>query len=297
MNNFTCDICGKQIKTKGALGSHKWRCHTQEGIDKSKNIEYLHNKETQAKRVKTLKQRYLNKEISPYMKGKHHSEESKKLISEKRKKWLQNNKQNHNWSLYKNCETIPEKEFRKILQHIKQLKTYQYYKIDESERNFELDFAIPILKIGFEINGFQHYDKKGNLEKYYQDRHDYLKSLGWEIIEIPYNVCFNEQIIKNIILNSLICNVKYVEKFCSEVVNYKLLKKQEKLTILENKKSNKIKVIEDRIILIKNSGIVFEKFGWVNKISKLIGITPQKVSIWMKKYMNEFYETKCFKRK
>lgn len=45
------------------------------------------------------------------------------------------------------------------------------------------------------------------------------------------------------------------------------------------------------------SNIDFSKFGWVNEAAKLIGITPQKVSNFMKKYMFEFYETKCFRRK
>jgi hypothetical protein len=48
---------------------------------------------------------------------------------------------------------------------------------------------------------------------------------------------------------------------------------------------------------ITNSEIDFTKFGWVGKVAELINRKPQKVNYLMKKYMNEFYETKCFKRK
>lgn len=74
------------------------------------------------------------------------------------------------------------------------------------------------------------------------------------------------------------------------------IKKQPKQKILSFKElfENKVK---DRIILLTESDIDFSKFGWVNKAAKLIGITPQKVSNFMKKYMSEFYETKCFKKR
>ena len=51
------------------------------------------------------------------------------------------------------------------------------------------------------------------------------------------------------------------------------------------------------IKLITESDIDFSKFGWVNHVAKLINITPQKVSAFMKKYMSDFYKEKCFKRK
>ena len=49
--------------------------------------------------------------------------------------------------------------------------------------------------------------------------------------------------------------------------------------------------------LIENSGIDFSKFGWVGKVAELIGISPSKVNVFMKRNMPEFYATKCFIRK
>jgi len=51
-----------------------------------------------------------------------------------------------------------------------------------------------------------------------------------------------------------------------------------------------------RINLILESDIDFSKFGWVNRVAVLIGIPPQKVNLFMKKYMSDFYKT-CFIRK
>lgn len=49
--------------------------------------------------------------------------------------------------------------------------------------------------------------------------------------------------------------------------------------------------------LVENSNINFDKFGWVNEVATVINCKPQKVNIWMKKYMLDFYNKKCFKRK
>lgn len=47
---------------------------------------------------------------------------------------------------------------------------------------------------------------------------------------------------------------------------------------------------------IKNSDIDFSKRGWVKKASDLTNIKQQKIGKWMKRYMKNFYEEKCFKR-
>lgn len=53
----------------------------------------------------------------------------------------------------------------------------------------------------------------------------------------------------------------------------------------------------DKIKLIFESKIDFSKLGWVKQVSKILNISPQKVNKWMKKYMFDFYNEKCFKRK
>lgn len=53
----------------------------------------------------------------------------------------------------------------------------------------------------------------------------------------------------------------------------------------------------NNIELILSSNIDFSKFGWVSKVSKILNISPQKVNGWFKRYMSEFYNNNCFKRK
>jgi hypothetical protein len=47
---------------------------------------------------------------------------------------------------------------------------------------------------------------------------------------------------------------------------------------------------------ILESNIDFSKVGWVKEVSLIINQKPQKVNIWMKRMMPNFYKT-CFKRK
>ena len=47
---------------------------------------------------------------------------------------------------------------------------------------------------------------------------------------------------------------------------------------------------------IKMSSIDFSKYGWVNRVSEVLGITPQNVNKWMKRHLPEVY-TSAFKRK
>lgn len=78
-------------------------------------------------------------------------------------------------------------------------------------------------------------------------------------------------------------------------------KKHSKETKLKMSRNNgnklNLKEIKKRNKAIKNSNITFHKFGWVNEVSNILGISPQKVNEYMKRYMPDFYENKCFKRK
>jgi hypothetical protein len=73
--------------------------------------------------------------------------------------------------------------------------------------------------------------------------------------------------------------------------------KKEKAEIKKKEKELKQKeIINEKISFIINSGIDFSKFGWVNSVSDILKIKPQKVKGWMEKNMAEFYKS-CYKRK
>lgn len=54
---------------------------------------------------------------------------------------------------------------------------------------------------------------------------------------------------------------------------------------------------EQKVKDLLNSNINFLKFGWVNEAAKIINCKSQKVNEFMIRYLPEFYEQKCFKRK
>lgn len=58
--------------------------------------------------------------------------------------------------------------------------------------------------------------------------------------------------------------------------------------------TSRSKILE-RIKLLQNAAIDYSKFGWTIKAAKIVGIEPAPLVRWMKKHMEYFYNTKCFK--
>jgi hypothetical protein len=183
----------------------------------------------------------VKKKIKPSKKigGKKfiHSEAAKKIISEKRKAWLAANKDKHNWSRYTNKESVPEKNFREFVEKT-DIKLVQYYTPPESDRFFEIDFAEPNKKIGFEINGNQHYNSDGTLTEYFQNRRDHFINLGWNIVEVHYALCFKEEQIKEI-LTLAFSDFSKCEEKVQEIANDRLARKNKKI---EEQKKTFVKV-------------------------------------------------------
>lgn len=240
--------------------------------------------------------------ISRNQKNSKLSNETKKKISISRIKYLEKNKHKHNWSLYNNKQSYPEKLFETIILKLNET-VFKYYIPPESKRFFEIDFAIPDKKIGFEINGNQHYNKNKELTEYYKNRHIYLKSLGWKIIEIPYLLCYDQNKIINIIeseLNKKLSTNSFV------IIDYKKYIKNKRKNIKKNKRNRIQYLTESRkkyeksqqiyIENVKKSNIDFSKFGWVKLVSIIINQKSQKTGYWMKQFLPEIY-SKCYKRK
>ena len=122
--------------------------------------------------------------------GQVHTEETKKLLSEKRRKWLQDNPELHPWKRSSKFISAP-------CEVLKQRLRDEGIEFEEEctavpGRFFSIDIAITAKKIGIEVNGEQHYKRTGELKDYYQARHDLIESLGWTLIELHYTECYNE---------------------------------------------------------------------------------------------------------
>lgn len=130
----------------------------------------------------------------------------------------------------------------------------QYYSPEEYDRAYEMDFAIPELRIYFEVNGGQHYTSNGEFTKYHLERKEYIESFGWKQIDVDYSICFNENILKDLIFNALHKNYTYVENLNKNVINYRNF--------------SKIELYKSIFEFIINTNTDFTKRGWVSNVYK-----------------------------
>lgn len=221
------------------------------------------------------------------------SEDTKKKISEKRKKWLSENPDDHPWRKKSKFISTPCEKLKEFLRRNK--IEFEEEMIVSKERNFSVDVLIPSKNLIVEVNGNQHYDREGNLQPYYQERHDHIVELGWNVIEMHYSLVWNEnlclELIKNQPETSLILEYRKKEKLQDK------RKYGSRSNYLNFKREEYIQKSKISVDLILASDIDFSKNGWVGKVADLIDQKPQKIKGWMKKVMPDFYEKNCNKRK
>lgn len=130
-------------------------------------------------------------------KNKIISDLTKEKISKSRKKFLKENPDRHVWKRSSKFISVPCEHVKSILiendiefKEEVSVSTYKHYSVD---------ILITGKNLIIEINGNQHYDKNGNLKEYYQNRHNFIKDLGFNIIELPYYHAFNEKKILSLV--------------------------------------------------------------------------------------------------
>lgn len=151
------------------------------------------------------------------LKGRCLTKEQKVKVAMGVSKYL---KENCNGSMfYKNAKKSAPCEYLKSI--LKEngfdfVEEYQCFK----ERNFLIDIAFPSKKICFEVNGCFHYDNNGKLKPYYQERHNFIISKGWNIIEIPHMMVYNKEYAKHLIsiLNDNGCSEDKYEDLKQELI-------------------------------------------------------------------------------
>lgn len=247
---FICKYCGKEVGNNGCLVLHEKRCIKNPNRIISKTQAYKEDKDSRRDEYGKIKRI-----------GHKHTEETKQRISKSHKKWLSEHKDEHIWRrdskfLSKPCENL--KEYLKE-HNISFVEEYEPF----DDVHYCLDIAWPDEKIAIEVNGNQHYDRNGNLSKYYLKRHKLFEDRGWKVFEVHYSKCYYIKI-KDFedILKLPIYDKDYVGKYLSK----KLERKQKQLEYKENqrKKKEEKENKERQIIqnLIENSGIDFSKSTW-----------------------------------
>jgi very-short-patch-repair endonuclease len=165
-----------------------------------------------------------------------HSEETKKKISEIRKKYLQENPDKVPYKLnHSSKESYPEKYFTEVFgnEGIEVVKSFNI-------GIYELDFCILDKKIDIEIDGSQHYYDEKIVESD-KRRNKFLEDNGWDIIRINWSDYqklgfeYKKEYISNLksYINDLIDTKPFFE------VPIKEIKIKEKKQRVENKKIKK----------------------------------------------------------
>lgn len=300
-NTYFCSIsCANIYKHKhGKFGIHSGS--NFEKIDWIKCQE-LHNNGMNLTLLKQYgaTQKYINKAIKLglFIKNKlvfKHTDENKKKMSNIRNEYLKNNPDKHVWKKSTKFKSVPCENVKKYLNDNNIIFIEEYRPL--TDRFFSIDIAFPEKLLGIEINGNQHYDHDGKLKKYYQDRHDLIINKGWTLLEYQSKLCFNINFLND--LKEIIINGKNQNMFDYEIYQKSKVKKIKYKTHKEyaDKRKEKTNIERQKYIdLVKNSNIDFTKFGWVDKISKIINQKTGKVKQWMLRSMPEFYNENCFKR-
>lgn len=311
MNNFKCKLCDKQLSTLLSLSKHIRMNHKYNGGILNYYLEYENLIipkcsfcENDAKLLKGISFRKTCGNIE--CKNKSHQikldEKTKTKISEKMV-LLHKNGLHPGWSFINkdiNRRSYPEKWFIKNV--LEKYKLYDKYTIKEKLpfSKYFLDFAIMDLKIDIEIDGQQHI-RNGETILHDKLRDEFMLSHGWAVYRIAWVELKNnsEETISKFLkdINNKNFYIKYNLVDITKYLNPKKQIHGSREKYFEYIKSIRYNDNVYKIQKIKNSDIDFSKFGWVKKVSEIVNIKHQKVNKWMKKYMLDFYNEKCFKRK
>lgn len=287
---LTCKHCLKQIDNHNDAGAHTRWC--------SLNPDRKPNRNSLPKNCTICGSEFIGrgKTCSKKCAGTV-TEDTKRILSTKRKKYLNENPEKHPWKRENKQASVPCNNVKEYLSS----RNIQF--IEEftplSDRAFSIDIVFPHIKTGIEINGNQHYDASGKLKPYYQERHDLIESAGWKLIEVHYSQCFSDESISRF----LSFDIPYDDSGIIEsYFEQKRIRDSMKAPDDSLPRGQKIKLktqqkwesIKDEIF---NHNIDFSKYGWVTKVAKVLKISPQKINGWMKQYQPDFFEKECFRRK
>ena len=190
-NNWKCH-CGKVFKTRKLLQEHRQECkcikNTQGVVIAKKTyidfkckfcgLERKTTKEAATNHLKYCKENP-NRIDGPW-KGRHHTEEEKKHLSEIRKQYLNEHPDKVPFKLnHSSKESYPEKYFREWLQK-ENIFSEREYQVGL----YTLDFAWPERKIYLEIDGSQHH--LDWMMKHDEERTKKLSELGWVCVQRIY---------------------------------------------------------------------------------------------------------------
>lgn len=229
------------------------------------------------------------------------SNQTRRKISESMKKAHEEGRAwNIGKSRWNNEPSYPEKFFMKVIENeFNDKKHEREYNVGK----YSIDFAWIDKKLAIEIDGAQH--KKEEYRERDAKKDKLLIENGWKVLRIDWDNMVNDtktwiKIAKDFVDNQ-VDHLILLKDIKGESLDFLLLKQLLGISFKKDSIGRNLyidsKIIEKQKELIGNSNIDFSKTGWVQEVSKILQITPQKVTNWMKRNMYDFWEEKCFKRK
>ena len=243
-----------------------------------------------------LKSRNLSEAAKIKRKNKQykHTEESKKKISEARKKWLSENPDKHPWQNKSFVHSsIPCEKFKSFLKEEGIDFIDEYMPLIHIGRFFRIDIAFPDKKIAIEVNGNQHYESNGELKLYYKNRQSLLEEHGWIVYQVHHTCCFNSDKLSEFM--KLIKNSENKIEF--DYFNYVPREKKRHYCGCGKERSYKAKMCmvckaQSNRKVVRPTKKELEKLIWekpFTELGKKFGVSDVAVRKWCKKYgINEF---------
>lgn len=176
---FICRFCGQERKNKNSLRSHERLCKENPNKQKSNLAKYTEKGHKSSNQF--IKARELGLPIPKgtmegkpgTWKGKKHTEEQKRKISETQKKNFKESGAKSIWhTQLENRKSFAEQYFDTCFPNLK-----QNYHVDR----YFLDLANPEKKLYIEIDGEQHYNDPKVVE-HDKVRTTQLEELGWKCL-------------------------------------------------------------------------------------------------------------------
>ena len=279
--NEDCPFCGRHFTNKSGFTNHKSLCYKNPDRDLEK-IERLKNAQKKAWQSPELRKKASeNTVFNNFWKYR-----SKNPI-------IYESKIAGKVKLYSNWELIVAKRLDDLnVEWYRPRIRLPYLDNTGVEHGYFPDFYVKTYNCFIEVKSdfIAKFQNSNNKIEYVKEHYKFVKWLETE------DQC------RTFVLSDLGCSFmpeKDNDTFYRIEANPKE-KKSRKNKIEANpkeKKSRKNKILEnERWKIIQNSKIDFSKFGWVNKLSKLFGISENKAGKYVQLHYPEFYET-CYVRK
>lgn len=297
--NYYCDLCHKEFENVKSFNGHKKGCgkEKKEYVRKKKetktNCQFCGHQDSNPYRLGAHISKCLNnpnyddtmKKIANAKRGPH-TEETKKKLSEIRKRYLMDNPDKVPYKLnHSSKESFPEKYFSEVFQK-ENIRVEKYYQVGL----YELDFCIPEKKIDIEIDGNQHYDDNKIVESD-RRRTAYLEADGWDVIRIrwsDYNKLSHDE--KSEFVKNL---KKYIKKIYEEkptiVIENKRICICGSSKDKKSKTCNKCRGLKDRKVERPTIEVLLkdiEILGYCGAGRKY-NVTDNAIRKWIKNYKSE----------